>query len=231
MKLQSLSMNRCPQRMRRGLCLGILKILTFFKMTAEELVRQLEYTFHVRVPKPFFYEFLVDQDNQLHHKHHPDCIWWLHHGLVKQQEPPQTLTPLRKGHRGSLRCKTSAPPPSVNSEFEELNHELGGSIDATDLSDDECSEIFIGFQTYGYSLVCMKGAESPLEGWPDSLSSIPAVQVTEASEDSEVKNNEDLVVPACSDGITDSITSRAKKKWKKLSTRINSITFCVLKHF
>ena len=33
------------------------------------------------------------------------------------------------------------------SEFEELIRELGGSPDATDLSDNECSEIFNGFQT------------------------------------------------------------------------------------
>ncbi|KAL7870581.1 hypothetical protein SRHO_G00080780 [Serrasalmus rhombeus] len=78
----------------------------------------------------------------------------------------------------------------------------------------------------------MSGAESPLDAWPDSSSSIPAVKVTEAtclqsdSEDSDkYKGLED---PACPDGTTDSTPTRAKK-WKKLRTRISSFlrrVFC-----
>ncbi|KAL7860859.1 hypothetical protein AOLI_G00172080 [Acnodon oligacanthus] len=98
-------------------------------------------------------------------------------------------------------------------DFEKQIQELGGSSDVTDLSD-ECSEIFIA--------------------WPDSSSSIPAVQVTEAtclpgdSEDSDVENNDNLEVPACPDGTADSTPTRAKK-WKKLRPRISSFlrrVFC-----
>ncbi|KAL6464257.1 hypothetical protein MHYP_G00265740 [Metynnis hypsauchen] len=75
----------------------------------------------------------------------------------------------------------------------------------------------------------MTGAECPLEAWPDSSSSIPAVQVTEASKDSEVEIIEELKVPACGNDTTDSTTTGTKKKWKKLRARISSFVrrvFC-----
>ncbi|KAL7870559.1 hypothetical protein SRHO_G00080560 [Serrasalmus rhombeus] len=80
----------------------------------------------------------------------------------------------------------------------------------------------------------MSGAESPLEAWPHSLSSILAGKVTEAtclqgdSEDSDVEKYKGLEDPACPDGTTDSTPTRAKE-WKKLRTRISSFlrrVFC-----
>ncbi|KAL7843981.1 hypothetical protein SRHO_G00225200 [Serrasalmus rhombeus] len=93
------------------------------------------------------------------------------------------------------------PSPS---EFEDLIGECGGSPDLSDLSD-ECSETFTSlqnYQRYGHvkrpCTYVVKPTESPLEDSPDLSSSIPAVQVTEASDDFVV-NNKDVETPACPD--------------------------------
>ncbi|XP_036413759.1 uncharacterized protein LOC118798430 [Colossoma macropomum] len=128
------------------------------------------------------------------------------------------------GNLSAWSCSTVLSEPGLSS-FEDLIRECGGSPDLSDLSD-ECSEIFTGYQNYRrYGHVKRPGtylvecAESPLEGSPDLSSSIPAVQVTEVSEDSEVENNEDLETPACPDGTEDDTTSRKTKK-RRLRSRV-----------
>ncbi|XP_036413155.1 uncharacterized protein LOC118797966 [Colossoma macropomum] len=128
------------------------------------------------------------------------------------------------GNLSAWSCSTVLSEPGLSS-FEDLIRECGGSPDLSDLSD-ECSEIFTGYQNYRrYGHVKRPGtylvecAEFPLEGSPDLSGSIPAVQVTEVSEDSEVENNEDLETPACPDGTEDDTTSRKTKK-RRLRSRV-----------
>ncbi|KAL7880860.1 hypothetical protein SRHO_G00031140 [Serrasalmus rhombeus] len=80
----------------------------------------------------------------------------------------------------------------------------------------------------------INGAESPLEAWPDTSSSMPAFKVNEAtcvewdSEDSDEEQYDSLEVPTCPDGTTDS-TRTTEKKWKKLRNGISSFlrrVFC-----
>ncbi|KAL6481901.1 hypothetical protein MHYP_G00099810 [Metynnis hypsauchen] len=120
-------------------------------------------------------------------------------------------------------CSTILIEPGL-SEFEDLIRECGGSPDLSELSD-ECSDIFEAFENYrrygpanrpGTYLV--RRAESPLEDSPDLSSSIPAVQVTEASEDL-VENKEDLETPAYPDGTEDATACRKMKK-QRLSSRV-----------
>ncbi|KAL7880856.1 hypothetical protein SRHO_G00031150 [Serrasalmus rhombeus] len=130
-------------------------------------------------------------------------------------------------------CSTilSSRSPSV-----ELIREGGGCPDLSE----ECSELFNAFQTCRYSLerkpirFVINGAESPLEAWPDTSSSMPAFKVNEAtcvqgdSEDSDEEQYDSLEVPTCPDGTTDS-TRTTEKKWKKLRNRISSFlrrVFC-----
>ncbi|KAL7880857.1 hypothetical protein SRHO_G00031110 [Serrasalmus rhombeus] len=130
-------------------------------------------------------------------------------------------------------CSTilSSRSPSV-----ELIREGGGCPDLSE----ECSELFNAFQTCRYSLerkpirFVINGAESPLEAWPDTSSSMPAFKVNEAtcvegdSEDSDEEEYDSLEVPTCPDGTTDS-TRTTEKKWKKLRNGISSFlrrVFC-----
>ncbi|KAL7852273.1 hypothetical protein SRHO_G00180750 [Serrasalmus rhombeus] len=114
-------------------------------------------------------------------------------------------------------CSTILSEP----EFEDLIRECCGSPDLSD----ECSEIFEAYQNYrrygpknrpGTYLV--RCTESPLEDSPDLCSSIPAVQVTEASDD-VVENEEDLETPAHPDGTEDTTACRTMKK-QRLSSRV-----------
>ncbi|KAL7880850.1 hypothetical protein SRHO_G00031040 [Serrasalmus rhombeus] len=125
---------------------------------------------------------------------------------------------------------------STRSPSVELIREAGGSPDLSE----ECSDFFNAFQTCRHSLertpirFCNNGAESPLEAWPDTSSSIPAFKVNEAtcvegdSEDSDEEEYDSLEVPTCPDGTTDS-TRTTEKKWKKLRNGISSFlrrVFC-----
>ncbi|KAL7843743.1 hypothetical protein AOLI_G00252550 [Acnodon oligacanthus] len=182
------------------------KIRSFFKKTAEDLVRWLESTFHFRGSELLLYECLVDD-------------------LMEEEEILAQIQGTFEAPVGRLlsnandavsyivRCKlvpdtgaleeTPEWKPEMQvvsstvlsqcslSEFKLLALEFNGSPDS---GDDDFSDI-LSFQNV-------------VESWPDvssSMSSIPAVQVTEASEDSEVEITEDLEVPACANG--DSLSS------------------------
>ncbi|KAL7843758.1 hypothetical protein AOLI_G00252700 [Acnodon oligacanthus] len=249
-----------------------LKVLSFFKKTAEELVRWLESTFHLGFPGSILYENLVDclleevemlaVVNITFEAHDEvDAISYIvsevHDDLLKQPWRME-VSCVNEGTIGYISytairafinyttswCKEARTSPDTDldegsqgepemqeicstvlsqrssSERADLIRELGGSPYSTDLSDDECSEILTSFQSYSSSQVkrpissIMSDVESTLEAWSDSSSSIPAVQVT------EVENIEDLEVPACSNGTTDSTTT-GTKKWKKLRTRVS----------
>ncbi|KAL7867971.1 hypothetical protein SRHO_G00093550 [Serrasalmus rhombeus] len=118
----------------------------------------------------------------------------------------------------TLSCSTVISKLS-SSEFEDLICECDGFPALSDLSD-ECSAIFTGYQNYrryGYikrpSTYLVKCVESSLEESPDLLSSIPAVQVTEVSENL-MENNQDLEISACPYGTEDAIIPKQMKKWQ-----------------
>ncbi|KAL7857930.1 hypothetical protein AOLI_G00180320 [Acnodon oligacanthus] len=114
-------------------------------------------------------------------------------------------TPEYEHEESQARVKEVSTAADYQSRSSMVVKEVGVLKTLSDLSD-ECSEIFKAYQIYRRygpanrpCTYLVKCTESPLEDSPDFSHSIPAVQVTEASEDL-VDNNKDLETPADPDG-------------------------------
>ncbi|KAL7857924.1 hypothetical protein AOLI_G00180260 [Acnodon oligacanthus] len=177
------------------------------KKTAEELIKHLE-SFKVGVPVISLYERLMDRlMDELETLFHIKITHQLLGGRLFSDENGAISHIVNEAYKRLLKKHlikgaSCFDPWAINYAADAI---LAVLTVLCDLSD-ECSEIFKAYQIYRRygpanrpCTYLVKCTESPLEDSPDFSHSIPAVQVTEASEDL-VDNNKDLETPAYPDG-------------------------------